>query len=165
MATSLSKWGIKFSQGQCFSLRLPSVRVCAYCWSSHRTRLLSFTLKWNGSLANILLACHVLNSVFQVMFSLHFFQRCNLLCQIYRVELWHGCYSKETAKPQWWYSNDEQLLARLRAGSGPMTKEMRSKLSGESLTKRHRGIDGKDTWSGKRDVLKNSQYFGCTSLF
>lgn len=80
---------------------------------------------------------------------------------MFSVYLWHGVYSHHTPKPQIWLSNDEMLLARLRAAAGVLSAETRSQLTGEPLVKRYKTADGRVGWSGDSQVLKQSQLFGC----
>ena len=76
--------------------------------------------------------------------------------QVWRGQIWHGCYSKETAKPQWFYSNDETLLQRLCIAAGYLPVQARSQFLGQPLAKRAR-TDAGNGWTGVKDRLKESQ--------
>ena len=88
---------------------------------------------------------------------------CPCFLEVYKGSIWHGLYYyyQSTPKRQWLWSNDQELLSRIVACAGTMPPGTMRNFQGESLTKRHKGPDGKVTWSGNGKVLTASQLFGC----
>ena len=82
---------------------------------------------------------------------------------VYFCQIWSGAYadnkSDASSKPTFLWSNDEELLVRIQAVSGHLSRSVLESF-GRSLVNKRQKTDGSSTFSGNA-LMKSSQYLSC----
>lgn len=80
---------------------------------------------------------------------------------VFKGAVWGGAYSEDrssaTPKRHWLYSNDDKLLEELGLAAGHLTGKELAEMTGAPLVKKQKREDGSSSFTGNKDVLKQSQ--------
>ena len=82
-------------------------------------------------------------------------------CEVWSTTFYMGKFNGPTAKRHRLWSNDPGLLEEIHARGGYLSKQERTALKGEPLTKIYTDSKGIKRFAGIPDKLKASQRLGC----